>query len=175
MATEDTSDDREVYMVFNTIFQGPNSQIRQPASIKRLVTKHQEEPQVAQLLEEYGAPIYDKLKRLLCEKVFESTLKAEEKFPELFEVSGAQSAEREISEAEATADHAKAVEDALISSDGNGKTYYNDCDSGKHVCIIDDFKIPDSTDPVTRKHRYRSRSSGIHWIPKKTGTSPPGN
>lgn len=134
MATEGSPDDREVYMIFNNIFQGQDSQIRKPASIKRLVTKHQEEPQVAQLLEQYSAPIiYDKLKTLLGDQVFESTLKAKEEFPELFEVSRAQSAERAISEAEAAADHAKAVEEALTSSDSNVRPYYSDHNSGKHA------------------------------------------
>lgn len=121
-------------MIFNNIFQGQDSQIRKPASIKRLVTKHQEEPQVAQLLEQYSAPIiYDKLRTLLGDQVFESTLKAKEEFPELFEVSRARSAERAISEAEAAADHAKAVEEALTSSDSNVRPYYSDHNSGKHV------------------------------------------
>lgn len=134
MATENTNDNGAVYMVFNNIFKGQDAQIRKLASIKRLVTKHQKEPLVAQLLEEYSAPIiYEKLKRLLGDHIFESTLKAKDEFPELFEVSRAQSAERAISEAEATEGHAKAVEEALAFADSYGLSYNSDYDSGRRL------------------------------------------
>lgn len=48
-------------------------------------------------------------KRLLEDQVFYSTLRAKIRFPELFDVSPAQSAEREASEAEAARDEARAV------------------------------------------------------------------
>jgi hypothetical protein len=132
MAPMNDADDRVVYLAFNSIFQGQDSQIRKLASIKRLVAKHQNQPQVAQLLEEYSSPvIYEKLQRLLIGQVFESTVKAETEFPELFEVSRAQSAERAISEAEAAAGHAKAVEEAIASADRYGERYDSDYDSGK--------------------------------------------
>ncbi|KAL2285582.1 hypothetical protein FJTKL_07613 [Diaporthe vaccinii] len=121
MAAKNVVDDGEVYLAFNRIFQGQGSQIRKLPPIKKLVRGHQKQPQVAQLLKEYGAPvIYEKLQRLLNSQIFESTLKAKLKFPQLFEVSSAQSAERAVSEAEAAADHAKAVEEALDSADRYG-------------------------------------------------------
>lgn len=128
------ADDRVVYMAFNGIFQGQDSQIRNLAAIKRLVRKHEEQPQVAQLLEEYSAPvIYKNLQRLLVGQIFESTVKAKMEFPELFEVSPAQSADRSISEAEAAAGHAKAVEEAIASTERHGKAYDSDYESGQYI------------------------------------------
>lgn len=134
MVPKNIVEDRVVYVAFNSIFQGQDSQIRKLPPIKKLVRKHQKEPQVAQLLEEYGAPvIYETLQRLLGCQIFESTLNAKCEFPQLFEVSRAQSAERAISEAEAAAGHAKAVEEALDSADRYGMPYEIDYDSGEYV------------------------------------------
>lgn len=134
MAARNFADDRVVYLAFNTIFQGQDSQIRKLSSIKRLVSKHKQQPQVAQLLKEYGKPvIYEQLRKLLEGQVFESTVKAKCEFPDLFDVSQAQSAERAISEAEAAAGHAQAVEEALASSDSNVIAYESDSDSGKYI------------------------------------------
>ncbi|KAJ0103764.1 hypothetical protein J7T55_001220 [Diaporthe amygdali] len=132
MQRKNVVDDSMVYVAFNSIFQGQDSQIRKLSPIKKLVHKHQKQPQVAQLLQEYGAPaIYEKLQRLLSGQVFESTLKAKCEFPELFEVSRAQSAERAISEAEAAAGHAKAVEEALDSTDRYGLPYESNSNNGR--------------------------------------------
>lgn len=134
MATKNVADDRVVYLAFNTIFQGQDSQIRKLQPIKRLVSKHTHQPQVAQLLEEYDETvIYEQLRKLLEGRVFESTVKAKCEFPELFEVSQAQSAERAISEAAAAAGHAKAVEEAIASSDSHVAPYESDSDSGECV------------------------------------------
>jgi hypothetical protein len=54
-------------------------------------------------------------KGLLEEQIFESTLNAKIKFPEVFEVSPAQSAERTASEAEAARTEADAIKDAAES------------------------------------------------------------
>jgi hypothetical protein len=45
--------------------------------------------------------------------IFESTLKAELRFPEGFDVSPAQSAEREVSKAKAARNEANAIRDAV--------------------------------------------------------------
>lgn len=50
---------------------------------------------------------------LLTEQIFESTLKAKIRFPEVFDESPTQSAEREASEAEAARNEANAIKDAL--------------------------------------------------------------
>lgn len=134
MAAKNVADDRVVYVAFNTIFQGQDSQIRKLPSIKRLVRKHKQQPQVTQLLKEYGEPVIcEQLQKLLGAQVFESTVKAKCEFPELFEVSRAQSAERAISEAEAAAGHAKAVEEALAASDSHVIPYESDSDSGEYI------------------------------------------
>lgn len=50
---------------------------------------------------------------LLCDEIFDSTLKAKIRFPELFGLSPAQSAEREVSKAEAARHDADAIEHAV--------------------------------------------------------------
>lgn len=134
MAAKTVADDGEVYMAFNAIIQGQDSQIRKLPSIKRLVRKHKQQPQIARLLKEHGETVIcDQLRRLLESQVFESTDKAKCEFPELFEVSQAQCAERAISEAEAVEDHEKAIEEALASSDSHDIPYESDSDSGEYI------------------------------------------
>ncbi|OQE09875.1 hypothetical protein PENVUL_c005G09875 [Penicillium vulpinum] len=63
-------------------------------------------------LEEYDIEgLSSVVKKLLEAQVFESTLKAKIRFPELFDVSPAQSAERETSEAEAARDEANSIKE----------------------------------------------------------------
>lgn len=134
MATKNVADDRVVYLAFNTIFQGQDSQIRKLQPIKRLVSKHTHQPQVAQQLEAYDETvIYKQLRKLLKGRVFKSTVKAKCEFPELFKVSQAQSAERAMSKAAAAAGHAKAVEEAIASSDSHVEPYESESDSSKCV------------------------------------------
>lgn len=118
MALDTIPDDLAVYVAFKSVFTGQAAQIRQLPAIQKLIDKHQEHPHVAQLLQQYTAPvIYQRIRRLLGDQIFESTLKAECRFPQLFEVSRSQSAERTVSEAESAAGHTKADENA-IASDG---------------------------------------------------------
>lgn len=134
MAAKNVADERVVYLAFNTIFQGKDSQIRKLKSIRGLVSKHTQQPPVAQLLEAYDEQvIYEQLQKLLVGQVFESTVKAKCEFPELFEVSEAQSAERAISEAEAVEDHEKAVEEAIASHDSHDIPHESDSDSGEYI------------------------------------------
>ena len=59
-------------------------------------------------------------KTLLEQQIFESTLKAKIRFPEVFEVSPAQSAERAASEQEAARTEADAIQIVAESSSRSG-------------------------------------------------------
>ncbi len=61
-------------------------------------------------------------KALLQDEIFTSTLRAKIRFPEVFEVSPAQSAEREASEAEAARSDASAIRDAAEGHQGTWAT-----------------------------------------------------
>lgn len=101
-------DERLVYLACQHIFRGSRSQIRKPKSVKNLI--QQNKPALTDILREYNIDRTCKVaKKLLEDQVFGSTYKAKSRFPELFDVSPTQSAEREASEAEAARDEANAI------------------------------------------------------------------
>lgn len=101
-------DETLVYLACQQIFRGSNSQVRKLKTIKGLI--EQNKAALADILREYNIERTSNVaKRLLESEVFGSTLKAKIRFPELFDVSPAQSAERDASEAEATKDEADTV------------------------------------------------------------------
>ena len=101
-------DERLVYLACQHIFRGSHSQIRKRKSVKNLI--QQNEPALADLLREYDIDTTCTVaKKLLEDEVFGSTSKAKIRWPELFDVSPTQSAEREASEAEAARDEANAI------------------------------------------------------------------
>lgn len=101
-------DERLVYLACHHIFRGTYSHVRKPKVIKSLIQKNQ--PSLADLLREYNINRTSKVaKKLLEEQVFGDTLKAKLRFPDLFDVSPTQNAEREVSEAEAAKGEASAV------------------------------------------------------------------
>ncbi|KAJ5158524.1 uncharacterized protein N7500_008175 [Penicillium coprophilum] len=101
-------DERLVYLACQHIFRGPNSHVRKLKTVKGLIK--QNEVTLTDILREYNINRTSKVaKKLLAEEVFDSTLQAKIRFPELFDVSPAQSAERETSEAEAAREEANTV------------------------------------------------------------------
>ncbi|KAL4878178.1 hypothetical protein BJY04DRAFT_221324 [Aspergillus karnatakaensis] len=101
-------DERLVYLACQHIFHGSNSLVRKRKNIKSLIQQNQ--PALTDILREYSIDrTCNVAKKLLVDQVFHSNLRAKIRFPELFEVSPAQSAEREASEAEAARDEANAV------------------------------------------------------------------
>jgi hypothetical protein len=101
-------DERLVYLACQHIFRGSNSQVRKRKHVMNLL--QQNKPTLTDILREHSIDrTCDVAKKLLDAQVFYSALRAKIRFPELFDVSPAQSAEREASEAEAARDEAKAV------------------------------------------------------------------
>jgi hypothetical protein len=114
MAKKNPPDERVVYLALKNVFKGIHAEIRQPKAIHKLVTKHKKHTEVVDLVREYDMDTVCNVARtLLTEQIFESTLKAKLRFPEVFDVSPAQSAEREASEAEAARNEANAIKDAV--------------------------------------------------------------
>ncbi|CAL5872193.1 uncharacterized protein PFLUO_LOCUS6451 [Penicillium psychrofluorescens] len=103
-------DERLVFLACQHIFRGSNSQVRKLKTVKSLI--EQNKLALADILREYNVDRTSNVaKKLLENQVFDSTLKAKIRFPELFDVSPTQSAEREASEAEAARDEANAVKE----------------------------------------------------------------
>jgi hypothetical protein len=101
-------DERLVYLACQHIFRGSNSQVQKRKHVMSLLK--QNKPTLTNILREHNIDrTCNVAKRLLEDQVFYSTLRAKIRFPELFDVSPAQSAEREASEAEAARDEARAV------------------------------------------------------------------
>lgn len=101
-------DERLIYLACQHIFRGSNSQVRKLKAVKGLIK--QNKLALADILREYDIDRTSSVaKKLLKSQVFDSTLKAKIRFPELFDVSLTQSAVREASEAEAARDEANTV------------------------------------------------------------------
>ncbi|KAJ8121923.1 hypothetical protein ONZ43_g1749 [Nemania bipapillata] len=114
MKNKNTPDERVVYLALKNVFKGPNAEVRQLKAVRKLITKSQQDADVADLIRAYNMDIICSMARtLLTQEIFESTLKAKIHFPEVFDVSPAQSAEREASEAEAAINDANAIKGAV--------------------------------------------------------------
>ncbi|KAJ5472086.1 hypothetical protein N7539_008655 [Penicillium diatomitis] len=115
-------DERLIFLACQHIFRGPNFQVRKFKTVKGLI--RQNELSLTDILREYDIDRTSSVaKKLLESQVFDSTLKAKIRFPELFDVSPTQSAEREASEAEAAREEANTVREI------------SDCEASKDTAI----------------------------------------
>src|SRR5579862_8363964 len=112
-------DERLVYLALKNIFKGADAHLRKPKKIRDLILNHQDQSNVRDLVQEHNIDnVCNVAKGLLEQQIFESTLKAKIRFPEVFEVSPAQSAERAVSEAEAARTEADAIKDVAEGRQG---------------------------------------------------------
>ncbi|CAI7670743.1 unnamed protein product [Penicillium pancosmium] len=101
-------DERLVYLACQHIFRGSNAQLRKRKSVMSVIQRNKSA--LTDILREHSIDrTCNVAKRLLEDQVFYSTLNAKVRFPELFDVSPTQSAEREASEAEAAREEANVV------------------------------------------------------------------
>lgn len=114
MGNKNPPDERVVYLALKSVFKGPDAEVRNPRTIRKLINKNQEQAVVADLVRAHNIDlICNTTRTLLTEQVFGSTLRAKIRFPEVFDVSPAQTAEREASEAEAARNEANAIKDVV--------------------------------------------------------------
>lgn len=115
-------DGRAVYLALKNVFKGPNADINQLKPIQKLIQKNREKPDIANLIKEHGlATVSNSVQGLLVEKIFSSTLKAKCRFPDVFDVSPAETAEREASEAEAARHEANAIKEVVHTHEERGR------------------------------------------------------
>ena len=120
-------DERSVYLALNNIFRGADAQLRKPKKIRELILKCRHHINVRNLIEAHNIEnVCNVAKNLLEQQIFESTLKAKIRFPEVFEVSPAQSAERSVSEQEAARSEADAIQNFAESSARPAPTVHDD-------------------------------------------------
>lgn len=103
-------DERSVYLALNIVFRGADAQVRRPKKIRELILKRQYNVHVRDLIQAHNIDnVCNAPRTLLEQQIFESTLKAKVRFPGVFEVSLAQSAERSASEIEAARSETEAA------------------------------------------------------------------
>jgi len=108
--TKNQPDEKLVYLALKNIFKGNEAQVRKAKKVRELMSKRQHNNDVKNLIRQHNFDnVCNVAKALLEKQVFESTSKAKIRFPELFEVSAAQSAERSASEAKAAKTEADAI------------------------------------------------------------------
>ncbi|KAI0857958.1 hypothetical protein F4860DRAFT_487720 [Xylaria cubensis] len=110
MKDKNPPDERVVYLALKNVFKGKNAEVRRLTAVRKLITQNQKDSDVSNLINGHNIDIVCQMARsLLTEEIFESTLKAKIRFPEVFDVSPAQSADRAASEAEAAINEANAI------------------------------------------------------------------
>ena len=116
MANQQCPDGRLVYLHCSSIFSGADAQVRKAKKISQLLQKRKASIKV--LTKEFTLPaIAAVAKQLLEEHIFESLPRARLRYPELFQPSETQEAERAASEAEVLRIEAEAAQDILLTSD----------------------------------------------------------
>ncbi len=122
--TKNLPDKRLVYLALKKVFRGADVQLRRPKKIRERIQKRQNNIEIRDLLEaHYIDNVCNIAKALLGQQILESTIKAKIRFPEAFEVSPAQSAERSASEEEAARTEANAIKAVVEGSSCLAPTY----------------------------------------------------
>ena len=123
-------DGRLVYLHCSSIFSGANALVRRPKKITQLLERYKRSIEI--LTKEFTlASIAVVAKKLLEDHIFESLPRAKLRFPELFQRSKTQEAERAASEAEVIRIEAKAVQDIVVISDDEAGDEYLDFERGE--------------------------------------------
>ncbi|PVH69905.1 hypothetical protein DL98DRAFT_438000 [Cadophora sp. DSE1049] len=115
------SDERLVYLALRNVFKGPDAELRAWGKIRKRIQKHldNKDAEVHALVAEHDIDdVSYTAQALLQDDIFASTLRAKIRFPEVFDVSPAQSAERVASEAEAARSDSDAIREAAEGHQG---------------------------------------------------------
>lgn len=109
-------DRRLVYLHCSSIFKGTNTRIRKLKKIIQLLSQHENSLKI--LTNEFTLDAIAAVARwLLDERIFESQARARIHFPELFQPSETQEAEREAAEAEVARIEAETAQETVVTSD----------------------------------------------------------
>lgn len=87
-------DERLVYLAFKNAFTSLDAHLRSLKTIYKRVQKHKDKEETKALIQQHGLDhICNTAKSLLESEIFESTLKAKIRSPEIFSASPSQSAD----------------------------------------------------------------------------------
>lgn len=130
MTSQRSPDERLVYLHCSSIFNGANALVRREKKVSQLLEKHKASIKI--LTNEFtSSAIAAVARELLEERVFESLLRAKLRFPELFQTSLTQGAERAASEAEVIRIEAETAQDIVLISDDEEENECLDIKQGK--------------------------------------------
>lgn len=130
MAKSRSPDKRLVYLHCSSIFSGANAQVRRGKKVNQLLEQHKNSIKI--LTKEFTLPAVAAVaKELLEERIFESLPRAKLSYPELFQPSETQEAERAASEAEVIRIEAEAAQDIVLTSDDEGGDECRDFEQGE--------------------------------------------
>ncbi|KAL1310597.1 hypothetical protein AAFC00_000872 [Neodothiora populina] len=107
--------EKAVYLTLRTHLQGTNSTLRNAKSIRKFLEKQQEDHQgLRQFINNHSLEHVCKVAEvMLKDRIFESTLVAKARFPDLFEVSAVQRVAQKASETKAAKAEAKAIKGSV--------------------------------------------------------------
>jgi len=144
-------DEKIVYLAFKDIFNGPNALLRSSTKVRNLIKKHLDgnNRDIRTLVAAHDLGIVIKtVKSLLSAEIFSSTLRAKMRFPEVFEVSPVQSAEREIAECEAARSDEVVIRDAVGGMQESKVTIQTQCIETSHKGKGKGKDIATSLEPI---------------------------
>ena len=163
MPKQPSPDSRLIYLHCSSIFSGANAQVRRPKAVTRLLEQRKESIKI--LTKEFSLPaIAATAKELLEEQIFESLPRAKLRFPELFQTSETQEAERAASEAEVVRIEAEAARDIVLTSDDDGGDECLDYEEGEQRAVPgeqleDENKAPDNV-PISADEPWQVSFGG---------------
>ncbi|KAL8921012.1 MAG: hypothetical protein Q9208_005903 [Pyrenodesmia sp. 3 TL-2023] len=164
MAQQRSPDGRLVYLHCSSIFSGANAQVRKAKKISQLLGKHKTAIKI--LTKEFSLPaIAAVAKELLEERIFDSLPRAKLRYPELFQLSETQEAERAASEAEVIRIEAEAAQDIVLTSDDEGGDECLDPEQGEQKAQPDELpedKAEAGDDIQTKAVEFPQSASQAH-------------
>ena len=151
-------DERLVYIALKNTFKGSEAQLRNQKKIRKHIVNHQHDTEVQGLIQAHNLDnVCNAAKTLPEAGIFESTLKAKIRFPEVFEVSPVQSAERVASEAEAVRSEVDAIKQAGEGhQDGSAKPH-------TQVDSLAEGKSKPTGNRSRKRHRVSTRLTREIW------------
>lgn len=111
--TYSTAEKRQVFLSCKAIFTGPNASLRKSKAIQKRITEHQDV--LSTLISNFEIKrVASIVKALLEKQVFQSNVKAEMEFPDLFAPSPAKEAQHDAIEAEASRSAADILKETTL-------------------------------------------------------------
>ena len=148
-------EERLVYFHCSSIFTGTNAEVRKLKKVREILLKHR--ASIGSFINEFGLEnISAVAKKLLTERVFESSSRAQRRFPEFFKSSEAEEVVGTAPEAELLSFETAAAREALETSEEEGHTESLINWHGKHHESLRTI-TPEGVSPRSRRPSTKRR------------------